>query len=52
MARYAGSGKATVEGCRSIDVLEWHRRGYLQTYIRPYSRQDFRRLPTSGGLFF
>src|SRR5207245_9647111 len=28
---YAGSGKATVEGCRSIDVLEWHRRGYLQT---------------------
>jgi hypothetical protein len=31
MARYAGSGKATVEGCRSIDVLEWHRRGYLRT---------------------
>jgi hypothetical protein len=27
MARYAGSGKNTVEGCRSIDVLEWHRRG-------------------------
>ncbi len=31
MARYAGSGKATVEGCRSIDVLEWHRRGYLRS---------------------
>jgi hypothetical protein len=31
MARYAGSGKNTVEGCRSIDVLEWHRRGYLRT---------------------
>jgi hypothetical protein len=31
MARYAGSGKATVEGCRSIDVLDWHRRGYLQS---------------------
>ena len=31
MARYAGGGKNTVEGCRSIDVLEWHRRGYLQT---------------------
>src|SRR6476620_1400291 len=29
MARYAGGGKSTVEGCRSIDVLEWHRRGYL-----------------------
>ena len=31
MARYAGGGKNTVEGCRSIDVLEWHRRGYLRT---------------------
>ena len=31
MARYAGGGKATVEGCRSIDVLEWHRRGYLRS---------------------
>jgi hypothetical protein len=30
MARYAGGGKNTVEGCRSIDVLEWHRRGYLR----------------------
>jgi hypothetical protein len=29
MARYAGGGKTTVESCRSIDVLEWHRRGYL-----------------------
>ena len=31
MARYAGGGKATVEGCRSIDVLEWHRIGYLRS---------------------
>jgi hypothetical protein len=31
MARYADGGKATIEGCRSIDVLEWHRRGYLQS---------------------
>jgi hypothetical protein len=31
MARYEGGGKATVEGCRSIDVLEWHRRGYLRS---------------------
>ena len=31
MARYAGGGKASVEGCRSIDVLEWHRRGYLRS---------------------
>jgi hypothetical protein len=31
MARYAGGGKNTVESCRSIDVLEWHRRGYLRT---------------------
>ena len=31
MARYAGGGKNTVEGCRFIDVLEWHRRGYLRT---------------------
>jgi hypothetical protein len=30
MARYAGGGKTTVENCRSIDVLDWHRRGYLQ----------------------
>ena len=29
MARYAGGGKNTVEGCRSIDVLEWRRKGYL-----------------------
>jgi hypothetical protein len=27
MARYAGGGKP-VESCRSINVLEWHRRGY------------------------
>jgi hypothetical protein len=31
MPRYAGGGKNTVEGCRSIDVLEWHRRGYLRS---------------------
>ena len=31
MSRYSGGGKATVEGCRSIDVLEWHRRGYLRS---------------------
>jgi hypothetical protein len=31
MARYAGAGKTTVESCRSIDVLAWHRRGYLRS---------------------
>ena len=31
MARYAGSGKTTVESCRSIDVLDWHRRGCLRS---------------------
>ena len=31
MARYAGGGKNTVEGCWFIDVLEWHRRGYLRS---------------------
>jgi hypothetical protein len=31
MARYAVGGKNTVEGCRSIDVLEWHRLGYLRS---------------------
>jgi len=31
MARYAGGGKATVESCRSIDVLQWNRRGYLRS---------------------
>jgi hypothetical protein len=30
MARYRGGGNATVESCRSIDVLDWYRRGYLQ----------------------
>jgi hypothetical protein len=29
MARYAGGGKTTVESCRCIDVLDWHRRGCL-----------------------
>src|SRR4051812_38181679 len=29
MARYAGGGKNTVEGCRSIDVLRWNKHGYL-----------------------
>jgi len=31
MPRYAGGGKATVENCRSIDVLDWHRRGCLRS---------------------
>jgi hypothetical protein len=31
MARYAGSGKTTVESCRCIDVLDWHRRGCLRS---------------------
>ena len=30
MARYAGGGKTTVESCRCIDVLDWHRRGCLR----------------------
>src|SRR5215470_8277559 len=30
MARYAGGGKSTVESCRCIDVLDWHRRGCLR----------------------
>jgi hypothetical protein len=31
MTRHSGGGKNTVEGCRSIDVLEWHRLGYLRS---------------------
>src|SRR6516225_5248297 len=31
MARYAGRGKATVESCRCIDVLDWHRRGCFRS---------------------
>ena len=31
MARYAGGGKSTVESCRCIDVLDWHRRGCLRS---------------------
>jgi hypothetical protein len=31
MARYADGAKDTVEGYRSIDVLEWHRLGYLRS---------------------
>jgi hypothetical protein len=31
MARHAGGGKAIVESCPSIDVLDLHRRGYLQS---------------------
>jgi hypothetical protein len=27
----AGGGKATVESCQPIDVLNWYRRGYLQS---------------------
>ena len=31
MARFAGGGKTTVESSRSIDVLAWHRGGYLRS---------------------
>ena len=31
MARHSGDGKATVESCRSINVLEWQRLGYLRS---------------------
>jgi hypothetical protein len=31
MAHYGGSGKTTVESCRCIDVLDWHRRGCLRS---------------------
>jgi hypothetical protein len=31
MARYVGGGKPTVESCRCIDVLDWHRRGCLRS---------------------
>jgi hypothetical protein len=31
MARYSGYGKRTVESCRSIDVLDWNRRGYFRS---------------------
>src|SRR6516165_8782909 len=31
MARYPGGGKATFENCRSLDVLDWHRRGCLRS---------------------
>ena len=31
MARYAGGGKTTVESCRCIDVLDWHRRGCFRS---------------------
>jgi hypothetical protein len=30
MARPAGDGRLTCESCRSIDVREWARRGYLR----------------------
>jgi hypothetical protein len=30
MPRYAGNGKRTVESCRSIDVLDWNRRGFFE----------------------
>ena len=46
MARYAGSGKTTIESCRLIDVLDWHRRGCLRS-PRPFSwawRQDGERV--------
>ena len=28
--RHWGCGRATVEGCRSIDVNRWHRDGFLR----------------------
>jgi hypothetical protein len=31
MARYSGGGKRTVETYRSIDVLDWNRRGYFRS---------------------
>jgi len=31
MARCAGGGKTTIENCRCIDVLDWHRRGCLRS---------------------
>jgi hypothetical protein len=31
MARYAGGGKTTIESCRCIDVLDWHRRDCLRS---------------------
>jgi hypothetical protein len=34
MARFAGGGKSTVESCRFIDVLDWHRRGCLRSSRR------------------
>jgi|RhiMetdeSRZDD1v2_1073273.scaffolds.fasta_scaffold28421_4 hypothetical protein len=43
MARYSGGGKRTVESCRSIDVLDWHRRGYfrsLQCFSWAWTRND------------
>ena len=46
MARYAGSGKTIVESCRSIDVLDWNRRGCLRS-PRRFSwawRQDGKRV--------
>jgi hypothetical protein len=46
MPRYAGRGKATVESCRCIDVLDWHRRGCLRSPRRfPWAwRQDGERV--------
>ena len=41
MARYSGFGKRTVESCRSIDVVDWHRRGYFrspQSFSRSWTR--------------
>jgi hypothetical protein len=31
MARYVGGGKTTVESCRCVDVLDWHRCGCLRS---------------------
>jgi hypothetical protein len=41
MARPAGGGRLTCESCRSIDVREWARRGYLrphQVFLWSWSR--------------
>jgi hypothetical protein len=29
--RYSGGGKRTIESCRSLDVLVWHRRGFFRS---------------------
>jgi hypothetical protein len=56
MARYPYGGKTTVESCRYIDVLDWHRRDYLRS-PRWFSwawcgiRCKADRIPTEGGQY-